>query len=160
MKILPHTHSSNSMALIAKWLQRCIHEHPTYKPDESSNRTLPTRLLDLEDRDKTSSIRLTETESLGEASPYLTLSHCWGGQTSLALKTDNVDSLKQGVDMSKLPLTFQHAIECSTLAFFISNIVSRIRILRPFLHSDNMKYRICNCCPYKSCDLAIFALQR
>lgn len=47
---------------------------------------------------------------LGEDKRYIALSHCWGGRTPLVLQTGNIDDLKQGVRVSELPLSFQHAI--------------------------------------------------
>ena len=55
-------------------------------------------------------IKITETNALRKDSPYIALSHCWGGRSSLVLETNNADYLKQGIDLSELPLSFQHAV--------------------------------------------------
>lgn len=86
-----------------------MNEHPACGPDRSDC-ILPTRLLDLESRDNPSLIRLTDTTALRKDSPYLALSHCWGGKSSLMLKVGNVDYLKQSIDLFELPLSFQRSL--------------------------------------------------
>lgn len=41
---------------------------------------------------------------------YIALSHCWGGQVSLQLKSHTIDNFKKGILFSHFPKTFQDAI--------------------------------------------------
>ncbi|CAF9915024.1 hypothetical protein IMSHALPRED_002313 [Imshaugia aleurites] len=41
---------------------------------------------------------------------YVALSHCWGGLLPLVLTTHNIDTLKDAINLSQLPKTFQDAI--------------------------------------------------
>ena len=109
-KMLRHTDSAESRALIASWLRRCVNEHPACNSVKTSNYTLPTRLLDLGDQHRPLRLRLTETKALEKDCRYIALSHCWGGKISFVLTNENAESLRQGIHMSELPLNFQHAI--------------------------------------------------
>ena len=108
--MLQHTNSAKSGTLVDSWVRRCVKEHPICNLDKTSDYTLPTRLLDLGDRSEPLLIRLTETKTLEQDSRYITLSHCWGGKVPFILKNGNVNDFKQGVHISELPLSFQHAI--------------------------------------------------
>ncbi len=48
--------------------------------------------------------------SEGKKSSYATLSYCWGGPQSVVLTTSTIDSLMQGIAISKLPQTIRDAI--------------------------------------------------
>ena len=41
----------------------------------------------------------------------MTLSHCWGGQVPLRLMRENLPAFQEGIEYSKLPRTFQDAVQ-------------------------------------------------
>ena len=58
----------------------------------------------------TDSVRLVITEDRQLTDNYVTLSHCWGKPSPLKLTRQSQKRLVDGVNVSELPLTFQHAI--------------------------------------------------
>lgn len=87
------------------WLRNCIENHTTTCCSAKDTR-LPTRVLDIGGELK--EIRIIETNK--RQGQYACLSHCWG--TSQVLTTTK-DTLKanEAIPWSKLPKTFQDAIE-------------------------------------------------
>lgn len=41
----------------------------------------------------------------------MTLSHCWGGQTPLQLRKDNIESFTEGIELSQVPKSFRDALK-------------------------------------------------
>ena len=41
----------------------------------------------------------------------MTLSHCWGGQTPLQLRKDNIESFTEGIELSQVPRSFRDALK-------------------------------------------------
>lgn len=109
---LDGTHSSQCFNQIRSWLRECqqTHENCNYA---SASTILPTRLIHLGLLEGQPSIRLVDSFELFENVRYATLSHRWGlsGQ-SLTLRTENIESFKEGIDWSSLPRTFQEAAIC------------------------------------------------
>lgn len=68
---------------------------------------LPKRVLLIEEKNQ---VRLLEPRA-GQAGCYVCLSHCWGGHVALQTTTSTIHELESGIEWSKIPLTFQHAID-------------------------------------------------
>ncbi|KAF2805538.1 HET-domain-containing protein [Mytilinidion resinicola] len=62
-------------------------------------------------------IRLMNTKNT-KMERYVALSHCWGLERSLATESTTVDSWMRDIPWSRLPKTFQHAIEITALLGF------------------------------------------
>jgi hypothetical protein len=73
---------------------------------------LPTRLIDVGPPDNAKKPRLCLGQDIGEDKRYITLSHCWGGDTSGILKTTRatIDERLLGFEMESLPQNFRDAI--------------------------------------------------
>lgn len=103
------------MGFLSRSLETCIHDHPSCQVPNPEN-WIPTRLLDVRPTTAVDSVRLIERYSVLEehnhkAPPYLTLSHVWGDEQFFTLTKDNITELNEGIQLSLLPLCFQHAIE-------------------------------------------------
>jgi hypothetical protein len=73
---------------------------------------LPTRILDVRGF-QTGRVRLRHSEDVGDddRKQYIALSHCWGKINMPRLLKHNVEHYLEGFEISKLPRTFQEAIE-------------------------------------------------
>jgi len=72
---------------------------------------LPTRLIDVNTLSDPTLARLYSTSTADAELEYLTLSHCWGKLEVLKLEGHNLEAMMTGFQISKLPRTFQDAIE-------------------------------------------------
>lgn len=105
----PDTSSSTSWAYALAWLETCQTEHPACNPPAGKTFT-PTRLLDIARSPDT--IYVVSGEDLPPASPYATLSHCWGKEVPNRLLPDNVDALREeGLPVASLSRTFGETVE-------------------------------------------------
>jgi hypothetical protein len=102
--------------LSKSWLQDCLSKHSECRHETPGWH--PTRLLKITGSgNSTIRLILTKSEPPAEHSkPYLTLSHCWGKARFLTLTAHTLPQLLQGADISKLPKTFQEAV--NTTLFF------------------------------------------
>ncbi|KAA8631237.1 hypothetical protein SMACR_08253 [Sordaria macrospora] len=96
-----------------KWIENC-RSHPLCNPVQtsSSRDRWPARLIAVGITGDVQ-VRICETSQPGFVEePYLTLSHCWGkkGVPTRLLK-ENYATFLNGIQLSELPKTFQHAIE-------------------------------------------------
>ena len=66
---------------------------------------MPTRVLDVKQ-----GVRLIESSTLSEPSPFLTLSHCWGQGNMVVTTKERYERFKQNMDINSLPATFVDAI--------------------------------------------------
>lgn len=105
-----NTSSEASFSAVQSWLQKCISRH------DKCNRTiteslLPPRVLGVGLFDAERSVRLIETIE-GQKGTYICLNHCWGTSTKpIQTTTANIEAQKQGIAWSKLPRTFQNAVD-------------------------------------------------
>ena len=111
---LGHPHSSSTgsfeaLALAKEWFDDCMHRHPRCRDQHSREGWNPTRLIDVGSTDDPVKV-IFDTSSIS-CVPYLTLSHCWGNAKFLQLTGATADELQQGIAVSKLPKTFQDAIQ-------------------------------------------------
>jgi hypothetical protein len=101
------TGSAQAQKKVQGWLSTCKDNHKSCSP--ISKQKLPTRILDVEQFDQTLDIRLHQSEDCEEAI-YLTLSHCWGKEHFISLKTSNFIEFQQRIQFTVLPRTFQDAV--------------------------------------------------
>lgn len=103
-----------SFQRVNRWLDNCVANHPECRlssgPSEG-NIELPTRVLDVGLESASGQVRLLE--SGGKRGRWIALSHCWGLTRFLRTTTENIDSLKNAIDVPTLPQTFQDAIALS-----------------------------------------------
>ncbi|UPK94643.1 hypothetical protein LCI18_005578 [Fusarium solani-melongenae] len=109
-RVDPDAGSKGTLDVAAGWIHDCVSNHDGCRPFQGS---LPSRLLDLDAYDDTSKIRLWETKGTTTSDSYVTLSHCWGVDTSRHVRTTHA-TLSRHLDsivIQKLPQSFQDAIK-------------------------------------------------
>lgn len=72
---------------------------------------MPTRLLDVLATGTPSDLRVIPGDRVARSTPYITLSHCWGGGALFALTIETLSSALSAIDMGVLPKTIADAIE-------------------------------------------------
>ncbi|KAK5693765.1 hypothetical protein LTR17_025046 [Elasticomyces elasticus] len=96
---------------IRDWATHCQAEHlECRRHARSSNRRLPTRLVDVAYAPNESSVRLRDSADVDSDQAYATLSHCWGAHLPVRLLNDNCAEFRIGIAVHDLPRTFQDAI--------------------------------------------------
>jgi hypothetical protein len=100
-----YTGSEQAVAKARSWLRTCIATHAC---SGTTIGQLPTRVLCI---DGPEDVKLHISK--GASAPYACLSHCWGPQPSLLLRTTmaTLDQFQDGIPWCKLPKTFQDAIK-------------------------------------------------
>ncbi|RSM14444.1 hypothetical protein CDV31_005461 [Fusarium ambrosium] len=109
-RVGPDAGSKRTLNVAAGWIQDCVSNHNGCRPPPSP---LPSRLLDLDAFDDPSKIRLWETKGTTRSDSYVTLSHCWGVDTSHHVKTTHatLPSHLNTIFVQELPQTFRDAIK-------------------------------------------------
>ncbi|RAQ80318.1 hypothetical protein COH21_013023, partial [Aspergillus flavus] len=89
----------------ASWIVDCNNQH---RSCATAPKPLPTRLIDVGSEASGDLVKLVEFngETRGH---YVTLSYCWGGDSTSATTRSNVASMKEGICLRDLPQTFQDA---------------------------------------------------
>jgi hypothetical protein len=107
---LPEAGSQTHFEIIRQWLQLCDDKdiHKNCHSTGTSTRCLPTRLIDVGQKDE-NSIRLLETD-LDDTIEYVALSHPWGLAPHFVTDISNLDKHKEGIKLQDLPATFRDAI--------------------------------------------------
>jgi hypothetical protein len=100
------TRSQGSINFVREALQQCCTEHQNCTKPPSNFR--PTRLVSLGKND--TEIRLQETSTMTAAVKWTALSHCWGKRQPFKLVRNNIDALKQSINVNDLPPTFGDAV--------------------------------------------------
>ena len=98
--------SETHLKILRQWLKHCDDNHPKCQPSDTAS--LPTRLIDVGDRDSTT-ITLYETEA-NDSIKYIALSHPWGNPPHFCTFSSNIEEYKQKIEFGKLPATFQNAV--------------------------------------------------
>jgi len=98
------SNSDRAFRCVSRWIKECQGTHRC--PSPPLNPALPSRVLDVSLSDH--SVKLVEMR--GEKGQYIALSHCWGKSRPLTAIESTVGGLKDGITMSRLPKTFQDAI--------------------------------------------------
>ena len=107
------TDSPGSYELARQWIFICegTHKNCNGLRRIQTTKKLPTRLIDLGDDRNYLKPRLCITEGLPLDTAYMTLSHCWGGQTPLQLLKDNIESLTEEIEIARVPKSFRDALK-------------------------------------------------
>jgi hypothetical protein len=92
------------MRRIRKWIYSCNTDHQCVP----RSNFLPTRLLDLGQNPNSQLIQLVASQ--GITGPYVALSHCWGKSHRITNTTKTIETLRSGIPLSALPLTFKDAV--------------------------------------------------
>ncbi|KAK8123117.1 hypothetical protein PG984_011787 [Apiospora sp. TS-2023a] len=110
---LPTVGSPQQQALLSKWLHECDQGHGCYPwMPKGELPIMPTRVLYV-GSDNDAVLKLIEPPR-DMRKRYVTLSHCWGNldeSDKFCTTTENIGEMKRGVDMTKLPKSFRHAVE-------------------------------------------------
>lgn len=115
LKIFTHatlssnTFSTTSHDFIKNKLSTCVRNHALCNgAGPGVPGFIPTRLIDTyaSEISPQTGVRLVERID----GKYAALSHCWGRSQLLRLTSDTKNMLLQGIELSSLPTTFQHAI--------------------------------------------------
>ncbi|KAH8807890.1 heterokaryon incompatibility protein-domain-containing protein [Xylogone sp. PMI_703] len=104
--------SSESLAIIKTWIDKCLKEHDSC---QSGNGILPTRLIDVGSTDNRQKIRIVENHQLaGQQARYFAFSYCWGKKTkesSWTLTQKNIEQFKTKISPDRLPRSFHDLIK-------------------------------------------------
>lgn len=95
----------DSLHVATQWMESCCQLHEKCRIKQSD--WLPTRLLDIVD----DRIRIVLSSEALPNAKYATLSHCWGNVENIKLTKSTFESLRKGVNISQLPLSFRHAVK-------------------------------------------------
>ncbi|KAI1266220.1 heterokaryon incompatibility protein-domain-containing protein [Xylariaceae sp. FL1019] len=98
--------SDVSLNVARQWLNTCRDHHGECSKALASR--LPSRVLDVSHTNANNDIRSVATE--GASGFYVTLSHCWGGNVSLRLLSNNAEALQTEIRLKDLPATFRDAV--------------------------------------------------
>jgi hypothetical protein len=104
------TEISTCANIVQKWLKSCNELHPKCLLSRESH-WLPTRLLDLQGVETKDHISLVLPDKTWTNEIYATLSHCWGGVTTLKLTAATLATFQSGIAIKQLPKTFIQAIK-------------------------------------------------
>ncbi|KAG8672780.1 hypothetical protein FPOAC1_006068 [Fusarium poae] len=97
--------SRQGLVFINACLRLCQEHHSHCKQDDPS---MPTRVLDIGTGDNTK-VRLIDTRHIKTAK-YTALSYCWGKDPSIKTITENLEDVKSGIALEKLPAAYVDAI--------------------------------------------------
>jgi hypothetical protein len=104
------TPSKSAVSFLRSKLNTCLATHTNCRRHiDATSPRYPTRLLSLTCRSR-SKVALVDTDD-NTHGDYFSLSHCWGGLQPLRLTHRSEQSLRDGVEISNLPKTFQDAIK-------------------------------------------------
>ncbi|KAH7174602.1 heterokaryon incompatibility protein-domain-containing protein [Fusarium flagelliforme] len=97
--------SKQGLSFINSCLKMCKENHKHCKQNDTN---LPTRVLDI-GVSEDSHVRLIETIDK-EAEKYIALSYCWGSNPSIRTMAENIEEMKSGVTLERLPAAYVDAI--------------------------------------------------
>ncbi|KAH8762824.1 heterokaryon incompatibility protein-domain-containing protein [Hyaloscypha finlandica] len=96
----------NGIMLARRWLESCLHTHPSCATSREVN-FMPPRILDL----RNDRVRLVEDTQSMTGCSYVALSHCWGVYpTACKLNASNRSSFCTDIPEASLPQTFKDAV--------------------------------------------------
>jgi len=104
LRLVPDEHEDGK--LVIHPLEECIKSHENCR--RKAETPLPKRVIDV-GSGRTPMARLYEPME-GESAPYITLSHCWGGEVPDKLLSTNIAEYLEVLDVEKLPRTFADAV--------------------------------------------------
>ncbi|KAE8311035.1 heterokaryon incompatibility protein-domain-containing protein [Aspergillus transmontanensis] len=98
-------------ALIESWIKRCESDHPECKVMRGNSLVNPKRLLQISSTLGESRVHLVQVGKF-DSPRYTALSHCWGNTPGFKTTRQNLEAhTTKGIMISKLPRTYQHAID-------------------------------------------------
>ena len=119
--IADHSGSAQTFSLVNHWITECTEKH--FPKCSSAKSKLPTRLVDVGSADGSEEPKLHIPSDSGIASAfsqplttpqvsirYVALSYCWGSLPFLTTTTSNIENMKKGIPINKLPATIRDAI--------------------------------------------------
>jgi hypothetical protein len=110
-RVQPSTGSFESLNDIHYWLRECDMSHIRCAQRRRERvRQTPTRLLQVQPFEPSSKVHLRQAAQIPENARYATLSHCWGQYMPVKLQRGTFQAFLDGIDVDRLPLTFQQAI--------------------------------------------------
>ena len=124
-RILPLADHPACFALSKRWLSDCNKWH-THCNSEGHAK-LPTRVIYVGD---TMNPEVFLHVSTGESSPYVALSHCWGGILKEKCVQSNLATYQNGINLSELPATFKDAIRVTRELGFLYIWIDALCILQ------------------------------
>ncbi|XDG02169.1 hypothetical protein ABKA04_001784 [Annulohypoxylon sp. FPYF3050] len=98
--------SEECMRFMKESVSECCREHTGCS--NQINGFVPTRLLYVGEGND--ALRLCDDVLSRQETPWVALSHCWGGGEPLSLKRGTLGLFKEKIDFSELPATFQDAV--------------------------------------------------
>jgi hypothetical protein len=107
-----NTGSAETTEFTNQQLLFCNEKHAVCKSVLSKESWYPTRLVDLQPpkHQNDGHVRLVLSIEDKVNSPYVSLSHCWGGADILKLMKTTIKTFRQRISLSDLPKTFVDAI--------------------------------------------------
>ncbi|KXL45056.1 MAG: hypothetical protein FE78DRAFT_71254 [Acidomyces sp. 'richmondensis'] len=97
------------LSMARKWLSRCIKEHEHCGQGSFSPDSMPTRLLDITEKNI---VRLVTTQ--GRTYSYMALSYCWGETNFKGTVQRSLQKYARGVKLDSLPKTIQNALQIAS----------------------------------------------
>lgn len=105
------TASAESVAWAKAHLDICVATHQCSKL-RSATRSLPTRLIEIENTPEAEGVVLRNTNGLPSEVEYTALSHCWGSERPKCITTSkNYDRQCERIAWVDIPRTFREAIQ-------------------------------------------------
>jgi hypothetical protein len=112
LKHEPSKMSETAWDQVLKWNRECCSHHTVCNSRRDPS-YLPTRVLDIT-ANQNDDIKLKVTESHikqiednKSEHEYATLSHCWGQNSIITLRQENISDFQDSIAMTALPLVFQ-----------------------------------------------------
>ncbi|KAI0555726.1 heterokaryon incompatibility protein-domain-containing protein [Xylaria curta] len=108
---------ANDSRVARLWLSQCLRNHPNClhrgveESIESTNHTLPTRLIDVGDDGNPKFCRLVEGKTA--KGPYSALTYCWGNGAILKTRMSTLDTHRVRIDWTQMNRTYRDAIEAT-----------------------------------------------
>ncbi|KAF2450282.1 HET-domain-containing protein [Karstenula rhodostoma CBS 690.94] len=107
----PSLRSPNDLKQAKAWLENFQLHHGQFNRRLPST-FVPNRLVHVRqlEKDSITSARLVTGTSLPSGTPYLSLSHCWGGSTFLTLTHANLRQFQTAIPVAELTAVFRDAL--------------------------------------------------
>ncbi|KAI5917149.1 HET-domain-containing protein [Camillea tinctor] len=102
----PDLGSQFNFNLARSWLRTCMNHHSGCPHIENAG--LPARVIDVGPNEQPHILRVIDPK--GMSSPYVALSHCWGGPISQCLTTKTMHAYREQIPFQHLPANFRDAI--------------------------------------------------
>ncbi|CAG9975211.1 unnamed protein product [Clonostachys byssicola] len=107
-----NTNSPSTWAITRCWIKNCVERHELCQLTRNLGAQLPTRLVYV-DKDRNIRPRIVEGSVLPENTCYTTLSHRWGTEKFLSLKSSNLKAFQKRLPDAALTPTFVDAMHAT-----------------------------------------------